>query len=87
MDTRILLHPAGLGDVRHVMTGTDHDIPVLHVGPIEVTFYDHVLEPGQMSAWLADLSAHALELAAEIDAKWSPAYCRCGHPGCSDGAA
>ena len=73
MQTKITLNPTGVGDISHELTGTDADIPQLHIGPVDVTFYDFHLDHGQMSAWLADLSAHALELAAQIDAKWPAA--------------
>lgn len=69
-DIKINVVPRELGEVGHDMGGTGADIPMLAIADgVEVIFYGFLLDPGQQSAWLADLAAHALELAALIDAQ------------------
>lgn len=66
----ISVRPREVGEVGHEMGGTDHSIPVLVIAAdVEVILYDFLMEPALQSAWLADLSTHALELAALIDAR------------------
>lgn len=69
-DVAINIRPRDVGEIGHEMGGTGRDIPILTIADgVEVIFYDVLLDPVQQSAWLADLSAHALELAALIDAQ------------------
>lgn len=68
MQTEIRVLPSGAADlIRAEMGGTDEGIPMLYVGPVQVTFYDFMLDEAEMSAWLRRLAAEAERLASLVD--------------------